>query len=107
VSGPDQRTLMAMCRHEREACTPRANVTKEPFCYADRSVGGQHAMTIPTIQALGITRHWSATHWKASGYVEGVGWLEAWGTSPMDAMEVLQTLAAQRVAEQEAEAEPC
>ena len=37
-------------------------------------------MTIPTIQALAITQHWSTTHWRASGAVEGIGWLEAWGT---------------------------
>jgi hypothetical protein len=57
-------------------------------------------MTTPTIQALGITQHWSPTNWKATGYVEGVGWLEAWGTSLITAMEALQALAAERVAEQ-------
>jgi hypothetical protein len=60
-------------------------------------------MTAPTIQALGITQQWSTTRWKATGYVEGIGWLEAWGTSLIDAMEALQALAARRVAEQEAE----
>jgi hypothetical protein len=56
-------------------------------------------MTTPKIQALGITQQWSTTRWKATGYVEGVGCLEAWGTSLIDAMEALQALAAQRVAE--------
>jgi hypothetical protein len=56
-------------------------------------------MTPPTIQALGITQQWSTTSWKATGYVEGVGWLEAWGTSLIEAMEALQALAVQRVAE--------
>jgi hypothetical protein len=43
-----------------------------------------------------LTRRWHAT-----GYVEGLGWLEAWGTSLVTAMEALQQLAAQRVAELE------
>jgi hypothetical protein len=58
-------------------------------------------MTTPKlIQALGITQEGSATRWKATGYVDGVGWLEAWGTSLIDAMGQLQALAAERVAEQ-------
>jgi hypothetical protein len=40
------------------------------------------------------------TRWKATGYVDGVGWLDAWGTSLIAAMEALQALAAQRVAGQ-------
>jgi hypothetical protein len=36
-------------------------------------------MTPPKIQGLGITQEWSGTSWKATGYVAGVGWLEAWG----------------------------
>lgn len=57
-------------------------------------------MTPPTIQALGITQEWAGTRWKATGYVEGIGWLEAWGKSLVDAMEAVQALAARRVAEQ-------
>jgi hypothetical protein len=57
-------------------------------------------MTPPTIKALGVIQEWSGTSWKASGYVAGVGWLEAWGPSLVVAMEALQALAAQRVAEQ-------
>jgi len=57
-------------------------------------------MTPPQIQALGITQEGSPTRWRATGHVEGIGWLEAWGTSLIDAMEALQALAAQRVAEQ-------
>jgi hypothetical protein len=60
-------------------------------------------MTPPKIQALGITQEWSATRWKATGDVDGIGWLEAWGTSLIGAMEALRALAAQRVAEQEQE----
>jgi hypothetical protein len=58
-------------------------------------------MTTPKIQVLGITQQWSTTSWKATGYVEGIGWLEAWGTSLIDAIEALQALAAQRTAERE------
>jgi hypothetical protein len=60
-------------------------------------------MTSPKIQALGITQEGAPTRWKATGYVDGVGWLEAWGTSLIGAMEALQVLAAQRVAQQEQE----
>jgi hypothetical protein len=60
-------------------------------------------MTTPKIQALGIRQLWSPTSWHASGYVEGVGGLDAWGTSLIDAMEALQALATQRVAAQEQE----
>ncbi len=55
----------------------------------------------PKIQALGIVQDGSPTRWQARGYVEGVGWLEAWGRSLIEAMEALQALAAARVAEQE------
>ena len=51
------------------------------------------------IQALGIVQDGTPTRWKATGHVEGLGWLEAWGTSLIDAMEALQALAAERVAE--------
>jgi hypothetical protein len=56
-------------------------------------------MTPPKIQALGITQEGSPTRWKATGHVEGIGWLEAWGTSLPTALEALQAPAAQRVAE--------
>jgi len=58
----------------------------------------------PKIQALGITQEGSSTRWKATGYVEGVGWLEAWGTTLIAAMEAVQVLAAQRVAQRGEEA---
>jgi hypothetical protein len=63
-------------------------------------------MTPPTIQALGVTQEGSPTRWKATGYVDGVGWLEAWGTSMLDALEVLQALAAERVTEQASRSQP-
>jgi len=56
-------------------------------------------MNTPKIQALGIAQQGSPTRWKATGYVDGIGWLEARGTSLIAAMEALQVLAAQRVAE--------
>jgi hypothetical protein len=58
-------------------------------------------MTTPKIQALSITQEGVATRWNATGYIDDVGWLEAWGTSLVGAMEALQALAAVRVAEQE------
>jgi hypothetical protein len=36
-----------------------------------------------------------------------VGWFEAWGKSLIEAMEALQALAAQRVAQREEENPPC
>jgi hypothetical protein len=36
--------------------------------------------TTPKIQALGLTQEGASMRWKATGYVEGIGWLEAWGT---------------------------
>ena len=56
-------------------------------------------MTPPTIQALGVTQAGAPTRWKATGYIEEVGWLEAWDTSLIGAMEALQALGALRVAE--------
>jgi hypothetical protein len=50
-------------------------------------------MTPPKIQALGITQEWSGTSWKATGYVEGIGWLAAWGTSLPAALVARQALA--------------
>jgi hypothetical protein len=58
-------------------------------------------MTSPKVKRLGITQEWSPTRWNARGDVDGVGWLEAWGTSLIEAMEALQALAAQRVVQQE------
>jgi hypothetical protein len=56
-------------------------------------------MTPPTIQGLGITQEGSPTRWKATGHVEGLGWLEAWGTGLPTALEALQAMAARRAAE--------
>jgi hypothetical protein len=59
-------------------------------------------MTPPEIESLGITQDSFTMRWKARGYVEGIGWLEAWGESLVTALEALKALAAQRVAEREA-----
>jgi len=58
-------------------------------------------MSSPTIKGIGITQHVSPASWKATGYVDGIGWLEAWGTSLIEAMEAIQALAAQYITEQE------
>jgi hypothetical protein len=56
-------------------------------------------MTIPKIPALGIVQQGAPTRWKATGYVDGIGWLEARGRTLIEAMERLQALAAERVEE--------
>ena len=56
-------------------------------------------MNVPKIQALGIVQEWSGTSWKATGFVEGVGWLEARGKGLVEAMAALEALAVRRVAE--------
>jgi hypothetical protein len=63
--------------------------------------GPDGAVTPPPIQALGITPDWFGTRWQATGSVAGVGWLEAWGPSLVEAMEALQAIAARRVAKQD------
>ena len=54
-------------------------------------------MTPPTIQALGVTQAWSGTSWKATGYVEGIGWLAAWGPSLVAALEALASAVKERL----------
>jgi hypothetical protein len=58
-------------------------------------------MIPPTIKGIGITQQGSPTSWKATGYVDGVGWLEVWNISLIEAMEAIQALAAQYITEQE------
>jgi hypothetical protein len=60
-----------------------------------------HKPCPPKIKGLGITQEGAATRWKANGYVDGIGWLEAWGTTLITAMQALQVLAAQRVSQQQ------
>jgi hypothetical protein len=62
-----------------------------------RGAAGGDRMTTPTIQALGITQEGAPTRWKATGYVEGVGWLQAWSTSLIGAMEVAEASEVRRV----------
>ena len=42
------------------------------------------------IQARGIRQEGASTRWSATGYVDGVGWLEAWGTTLVQALEAWQ-----------------
>jgi hypothetical protein len=44
-------------------------------------------MNKPEIRALGIVQDSYTMRWKARGEVEGVGWLEAWGSTLVEAME--------------------
>jgi hypothetical protein len=64
-------------------------------------------MTTPKIQALGITQQGSPRRWKATGHVAGVGQIEAWGKSLIEAMEASQALAAERVAQRGEEHPSC
>jgi hypothetical protein len=56
-------------------------------------------MSTPKIQGLGVVQEGSPTRWKASGDVEGIGWLEAWGTSLVDALMALQARATEMARE--------
>jgi hypothetical protein len=47
-------------------------------------------MGTPEIRALGIVQDGFTMRWKATGEVEGLGWLEAWGSTLVEAMEALQ-----------------
>ena len=80
---------------------------RPPWHLCEPGHGAKVGRAPPTIQALGITHEGAPTRCKATGYVEGVGWLEAGGTSLINAMEVLQVLAARRVAPQEEENSGC
>jgi hypothetical protein len=57
-------------------------------------------MNTPEIRALGIVQDSFTQRWKARGEVEGVGWLEAWGSALVEAMEALQAKARRVTAEQ-------
>jgi hypothetical protein len=50
-------------------------------------------MSTPKVEALGITQDGFTKRWKATGHVEGIGWLEARGASLVEAMEALQAQA--------------
>jgi hypothetical protein len=57
-------------------------------------------METPNIRGLGIVPDRFSGRWKATGYIEHMGWIEAWGATLVEAMEALQTRAARCVAEQ-------
>jgi hypothetical protein len=50
-------------------------------------------MSTPKVQALGIIQDSFTKCWKATGEVEGVGWLEVWGSTSVEAREALQAKA--------------
>jgi hypothetical protein len=56
-------------------------------------------MNTPEIRALSIVQDGSPTRWKASGEEEGIGWLDAGGTSLVEATEALQACAAKMARE--------
>jgi hypothetical protein len=59
-------------------------------------------------RALGIVQDNFTMRWKARGELEGIGWLEAWGNTLVEAMEALQAKAATVIAakgQQKAEAD--
>jgi hypothetical protein len=60
-------------------------------------------METPNIRGLGIIQDGFSRRWKATGAVEGVGWLEAWGATLVEAMEALQARAAKIVTEKRTE----
>jgi hypothetical protein len=62
-------------------------------------------MSTPNIRGLGVVQDGSPNRWKATGYVDGVGWLEAWGTTLVEAMEALQARAAKIVTDKDTEEE--
>jgi hypothetical protein len=61
--------------------------------------GDLSALNTPKIRWLGIVQDGSPTRWKATGEVEGIGWLEAWRTSIVDALQALQARAAEMARE--------
>jgi hypothetical protein len=67
--------------------------------------GDLSALNTPKIRWLGIVQDGSPTRWKATGEVEGIGWLEAWGTSLVGALTALQIHAAEMAREQGTAAE--
>jgi hypothetical protein len=62
-------------------------------------------MNTPKIRGLGIVQDGSPIRWKAMGYVEGVSWLETWGTTLVEALEALQARAAEMAVEKGTEEE--
>jgi hypothetical protein len=63
-------------------------------------------MNTPEIRGLGTMLDGFTGRWKATGEVDGVGRLEAWGESLITAM-ALQALVRQRVAEPAQEEPRC
>jgi hypothetical protein len=60
-------------------------------------------VSTPKIRGLGIVQDGFTKRWRATGEVEGLGWLEAWGSTLIEAMETLQALAAKMEGEKDTE----
>jgi hypothetical protein len=60
---------------------------------------------LPKIQALGIVQDGPPNRWKATGFVKGIGWLEARGTTMMEAIDALHTRVEKIVSEKATEEE--
>jgi hypothetical protein len=56
-------------------------------------------MSTPKIRGLGIVQDGFTGRWRAAGEIDGVGCLEAWGSTLVEAMEALQAKAATIVQE--------
>jgi hypothetical protein len=67
--------------------------------------GDLRALNTPKIRGLGVVQDGAPTRWNATGAVEGLGRLETWGTSLVDALTALQTRAAEMAREQGTAAE--
>jgi hypothetical protein len=60
-------------------------------------------MNSPKIQGLGIVQDGFTMLWKATGSVEGIGWMEASGATLVEAMEALRKRATEMVMAKEGE----
>jgi hypothetical protein len=56
-------------------------------------------MRTPNIRGLGVVQDSFTMRWKATGEVEDISWLEAWGSTMVEALEALQTRVATLMAE--------
>jgi hypothetical protein len=80
----------------RSAAEGRAGLARDR---ARHPRGGEGPLNTPEIRGLGIVLDGFTGRWKATGEVDGVGWLEAWGRTLVEAMEALQAKAASIVQE--------
>jgi hypothetical protein len=84
VTSPERRSSRQPSRKRLRHCHHRAPDR------VDDQQGDPSPMSTPKIRALGIIQDGLTMRRKAAGDVEVVGWLEAWGTMLIEAMEALQ-----------------